>query len=143
MLHNVYISGCEINTGNSWVRAMFCVVLKYSLGRSAPSYIFHNQHKTLNNLYINNPIPITFYWHQVLVGIFPAILGKGPWPKLENMIDFTSKLGEINVIEHKHDNKGSKIYLQNQVILDCIMPSIPLKHKCLSIILIWVILFHK
>ena len=28
------------------------------------------------------------------------------------------------------DNKGSKIYLQNQVILDCIMPTIPLKHMC-------------
>ena len=52
------------------------------------------------------------------------------------MIDFTSKLGEINDIEH---NKSSKIYPQNQVILDCIMPSIPLKHKCLSISLIWVI----
>ena len=38
------------------------------------------------------------------------------------MIDLTSKLGEINDIEH---NKGSKIYPQNQVILDCIMPSIP------------------
>ena len=29
------------------------------------------------------------------------------------MIDLTSKLGEINDIEH---NKGSKIYPQNQVI---------------------------
>ena len=52
------------------------------------------------------------------------------------MIDLSSKLGEINNIEH---NKGSKIYPQNQVIVDCIMSSIPLKHKCLSIILIWVI----
>ena len=25
--------------------------MKYTLGSSAPSYIFHNQHKTLNNLY--------------------------------------------------------------------------------------------
>ena len=50
----------------------------------------------------------------------------------EKMIDSTSKLGEINDIEHF---KGSKIYPQNQVILDCIMPSTPLKHKCLSIIL--------
>ena len=58
-------------------------------------------------------------------GPFPAILGKGPWPKLEKKIDLTSKLGEINYIEHY---KGSKIYTQNQVILDCIMPSIPLKH---------------
>ena len=45
------------------------------------------------------------------------------------MIDLTSKLGEFNDIEH---NKGSKIYPQNQVILDCIMSSTPLKHKCLS-----------
>ena len=44
------------------------------------------------------------------------------------MIDLTSKLGEITDIEH---NKDSKIYPQNQVIFDCIMPSIPLKHKCL------------
>ena len=52
---------------------------------------------------------------------FPAILGKGPWPKLGLNI----KMGEINDTEH---NKGSKIYPQNQVILDCIMSSIPLKH---------------
>ena len=53
-------------------------------------------------------------------GPFPAILGKGP-----KKIDLTSKLGEINDIEHY---KGSKIYIQHQVILDdCIMPSIP--HK--------------
>ena len=56
------------------------------------------------------------------------------------MINLTAKLGEINDIEHK---KGSKIYSQNQVILDCIMPTIPLKHKYLSIILIWVIVSHK
>ena len=72
-------------------------------------------------------------------GPFPVILGKGPWPKLGKMIDLTSKLGEINDIEHY---KGSKIYLQI-IILDCIMPSIPLKHKYLSIILIWVGVAHK
>ena len=55
-------------------------------------------------------------------------------------MDLTSKLGEINNIEH---NKGSKIYAQNQVILDCIMQSIPHKHTCLNIILIWVIVSHK
>ena len=33
---------------------------------------------------------------------------------MEKMIDLTSKLGEINYIEH---SKGSKIYPQNQVIL--------------------------
>ena len=56
------------------------------------------------------------------------------------MIDLTSTLGEINDIEH---NKGSKIYTKNQVILDCIMSSIPLKHKYLRIILIWVIVSKK
>ena len=56
------------------------------------------------------------------------------------MIDLTSKFGDINDIEH---NKGSKIYSQNQVILDCIMQSIPLKHKCLSIILISVSVSHS
>ena len=75
----------------------------------------------------------------VKTGLFPAISGIEPWPKSE-IIDLTSKLGEINAIEH---NTGSKIYPQNQVILDCIMSSIPLKHKCLSIILIWVIVSHK
>ena len=60
----------------------------------------------------------------------------------EKMINFTAILGEINDIEH---NKGSKIYMhpQNQVILDCNMSSIPLKHKCLSIILIWVTVSHS
>ena len=56
------------------------------------------------------------------------------------MIDLISKMGEINDIEH---NKGSKIYPQNQVILDCIMSSIAFKHKCLNIILIWVSVSHK
>ena len=70
-------------------------------------------------------------------GLFPAILGKRPLAKIGK--NLKSKLGEINDIEH---NKGSKIYPQNQVILDCIMPSIPLKHMCLSIILIWVIVSH-
>ena len=76
-------------------------------------------------------------------GLFPDILGKAPWSKLrivKKMIDLTSKFGEINDTEH---NKGSKIYPQNQVNLDCIMSSIPLKHKGLSIILIWVIVSHK
>ena len=44
----------------------------------------------------------------------------------EKMINLTSKMEEINDIEH---NKGSKIYPQNQLILVCIMSSIPLKHK--------------
>ena len=75
-------------------------------------------------------------------GLFPAILGKGPWPKLGKNDGLKVKIGRNygNKIEH---DKGSKIYPQNQVILDCIMPSIPLKHKCLSIILIWDIVSHK
>ena len=43
----------------------------------------------------------------------------------------------------KEYNKGSKIYPQNKVTLNCITPSIQIKHKCLSIILIWVIVSHK
>ena len=66
-------------------------------------------------------------------------MGKGPWPKLGKNDRLTSKLGEIKDIEH---NKGSKIYPQNLVILDCLMQTTPLKHKCLSIILIWVIVSH-
>ena len=73
-------------------------------------------------------------------GLFKQFWEKAPGQNWEKMIDLTSKLGEIKDIEH---NKRSKIYLQNQVILDCIMPSIPLKHKCLSIILIWVIVSKK
>ena len=52
---------------------------------------------------------------------------RAPGQNWKKISDLTSKLGKINDIEH---NKGSKIYLQNQVILDCIMPSIPLKHQC-------------
>ena len=72
-------------------------------------------------------------------GLFQQFWEKAPGQNWEKMIDLT-KLGEINDIEH---NKGSKIYPQNQVILDCIMPSIPLKHKYLSINLIWVSVSHK
>ena len=73
---------------------------------------------------------------NAFAGLLQTILGKGPWPKLGKKSDLTAKLGEINDIEH---NQGSKIYHQNQVILDCIMPTLPLIHKCLSIILMWVI----
>ena len=69
-------------------------------------------------------------------GHFKQFWEKAPGQNLEKMIDLTAKLGEINNMEH---NKGSKIFTQNQVILDCIMPSISLKHKCLSIVLILVI----
>ena len=71
---------------------------------------------------------------------FSSNFGKRPLAKIGKKIDLTSKLEEINGTEH---NKGSKIYPQNQVTLDCIKPSIPLKHKCLSIILIWVIVSYK
>ena len=71
---------------------------------------------------------------------FSSNFGKRPLAKLGKNDDLTSKLGEIKDMEH---NKGSKIYPQNQVILDCIMSSIPLKHKRLSIILIWVNVYHK
>ena len=71
---------------------------------------------------------------------FQQFWEKAPGQNWEKMINLTAKLGEINDIEH---NKGSKIYPQNQVILDCIIPTIPLKHKCLSIILVWVIVSHK
>ena len=47
-------------------------------------------------------------WYDESAGLFPAIWGKGPWPKLgKNDIHLTLKLGEINDIEH---NKGGKIY---------------------------------
>ena len=77
---------------------------------------------------------------NVSQGLFQQFWEKAPGQNWEKMIDLTSKLGEINGIEH---NKGSKIYPQNQVISDCIMSSIPLKHKCLSIILKWVIVSHN
>ena len=60
-------------------------------------------------------------------GFFQQFLEKAPGQNWEKIIDLTSKLGEINDIEH---NKGSNKYPQNQVILDCIMPTTPLKHKC-------------
>ena len=50
-------------------------------------------------------------------GLYPAILGKGHWPKIINLL---SKLGKI--IDIKHNYRG-KIYPKNQVILDCFMPS--------------------
>ena len=75
-----------------------------------------------------------------LQGFFQQFWEKAPGQNWEKMIELTSKLGEINDIGH---NKGSKIYPKNQVILDCIMPNIPLTHKCLSIILLWDIVSHK
>ena len=48
-------------------------------------------------------------------GLFQQFWEKATGQNWEKMIDLTSKLGEINDIEH---NKGSKFFL------DCIMPSI-------------------
>ena len=73
-------------------------------------------------------------------GFFQQFWEKAPGQNWEKMIDFKSKLGEINDIEN---DKSSKIYPQNQVIFYCIIPSIQLKHKCLSIILVWVIVSYK
>ena len=70
--------------------------------------------------------PIREVWLNSIfseAGLFPTILGNGPWPKLGKNDRLNSNIGGINNIEH---NKGSKIYPQNQVILDCIMPIIPL-----------------
>ena len=53
-------------------------------------------------------------------GFFQQIWKKAPGKNWGKMINLTSKLGEINDIKH---NKGSKIYPQIQVILDCIMSS--------------------
>ena len=50
---------------------------------------------------------------------FSSNFGKRPLAEIgKKMIDLTSKLGEINDIEHI---KGSKIYPQNQVILFSVM----------------------
>ena len=38
-------------------------------------------------------------------GLFQQFWEKGPWPKLGKMIDLTSKLGQINNIEHNKDSK--------------------------------------
>ena len=48
--------------------------------------------------------------------LFQQFWEKTPGQNWEKMIDLTSKLEEINDIEH---NMGSKIYPQNQVILNC------------------------
>ena len=56
-------------------------------------------------------------------GLFQQFWEKAPGQNWGKKIDLTSKLGEINNIEHY---KGSKIYNQNKVILDRIMPGIPL-----------------
>ena len=59
---------------------------------------------------------------MVTQGFFQQFREKAPGQNWEKMVDLTANLGEINDIEH---NKGSKRYPQNQVILVCIMPTIP------------------
>ena len=65
-----------------------------------------------------------------LQGFFIQFWKKVPGQNWGKKIDLTAKLGEIIDIEH---NQGSKIYHQTKDILDCIMPTIPLKHKCLTL----------
>ena len=64
--------------------------------------------------------------HHIEGRAFSSNFGKRPLAKIGKNDQLHPKLGEINNIEH---NKGSKMYPQNQVILDCVMSSIPLKHK--------------
>ena len=52
---------------------------------------------------------------NMIQGFFQQFWEKAPGQNLEKVIVLTSKFGEINDIEH---NKGSKIYPQNQVILE-------------------------
>ena len=70
-------------------------------------------------------------------GLYPAISGKGPWPKLGKNYQLNIKIGKNNDIKH---NNGSKIHPQNQVLFFRLSNA---KHKCLIIILIWVIVSHK
>ena len=83
-----------------------------------------------------------FFFASLMIssGLFPAILGKGLGHNWEKNDRFNIKIGRNNNIEH---DTGSKIYPQNQVILDCIMPNIPLKHKSLkkSFFVFWVFFF--
>ena len=62
MMHFMYISTRQETVGSGLYRLynVLCLVMKYTLGSSAPSYIFHNQHKTLNNLNLLL-ISCTFY----------------------------------------------------------------------------------
>ena len=61
-----------------------------------------------------------------LQGFFQQFWEKVLGQNWEKMIDLTSKLGEINDIEY---NKDSKIYTQNQVILDWRWAKNPLAYK--------------
>ena len=85
----------------------------------------------------------TLFWEIAIAKFraFSSNFGKRPLAKIGNkMINLTAKLGEIYDIEH---NKGSKIYPQNQVIQIVLCQAYNSSIKCLSIILIWVIVSHK
>ena len=64
------------------------------------------------------------YLTLFLPGLFQAISGKGPWLKLGKNDRLYIIIGRnLNVIEHNKGSKSSKIYPQNQVILNCIIPN--------------------
>ena len=73
----------------------------------------------------------------LLTGLFQAILGKAPGQNWGKMINLASKIGEINDIKQNISSKSSyfRLYYVKHT-------GVPLKHKCLSIILIWVIVSH-
>ena len=51
-------------------------------------------------------------------GFFQQFWEKAPGQNWEKMINLTTKLGEINNIDH---NKANKIYPRNQVILEIVL----------------------
>ena len=101
------------------------VIMLYTL---AQEYLLDNSQNIITSVFA------ALYQQVRTSGLSQQIWEKAPSQNWEKMIDLTSKLGH---------NKGSKIYPQNHVNLDCIMPSIPLKHNCLSIVLIWVNVSQK
>ena len=71
-----------------------------------------------------------FFWVPTTYqGFFQQFWEKAPGQNCEKMIDFTSKLGEINDIEY---NKGSKIYPQDQVSLIVLCQTYHLSHFLIS-----------
>ena len=71
--------------------------------------------KTFQSIIVDIFLPISF---NVCSGLFQQFWEKAPGQNCEKNDRLHIK---INDIEH---NKGSKIYPQNQVIIDCIMPNI-------------------
>ena len=56
---------------------------------------------------------ITISVVSLTVGLFPAIWEKAPGQNWEKIIDLTSKLGEINDIEHNISSKSSYFRVYN------------------------------